>query len=62
MSITLKTNQIKLKIQNGNYQAPVVIADQTTSEHVAEVNTAITTTGNQQVSAIQTKGDEVLDS
>ena len=51
MAITIKTNEIKLKTQNGEYQSPVTFADQSTASHIAEVNAAITE-----------KGEEVLDS
>lgn len=51
MAITIKTNEIKLKTQNGEYQSSVTFADQSTASHIAEVNAAITE-----------KGEEVLDS
>ncbi len=58
MSYRLKTGQFAVKDENGDYIGFDVMADQTKEQLINEIQTA----GNAQQQAIQTKGEETLES
>ena len=58
MSVVIKTNAMKYKDSNGNYQGFNAIAQESTDQQIAN----ITSVGQAQVNNIQQKGSETLDS
>ena len=58
MSITIKTSPVNFKDANGDYFGVNAVSERTTSEQIADITAA----GAQQISAIQTKGQETKDS
>ena len=58
MPIVLKPASLHIKDENGNYLPQNVIAEKSSEEYVNKV----TTEGNKQLTSIQAKGEEVLDS
>lgn len=62
MPVTFRPNQMKLKTQDGTYTSPVIISDTTIEEHVAQVEAALATAAEDQMDAIETKGEETLES
>lgn len=58
MSVVIKTNAMKYKDSNGNYQGFNAIAQESTDQQI----TNITNAGQTQVNNIQQKGSETLDS
>lgn len=69
MPITIKTGAMKYKKPNGEYDGFNAIAQESTDQQIASIQTAgaaqvnaVQTTGAAQVSAVQQKGAETLDS
>lgn len=58
MPITIRQNTVKFKDQNGQYHGLDVLTDHTATESIAAVNSA----GATQISAIQAKGQETIES